>query len=927
MTDNERDNLVFELFSAASELAAEERESFLARESADRPTVLAEVKELLRANESVESDGFMRQPALEQQARETATQLPHEDRAGQIAGRYRFLKLIGEGGMGEVYRAEDTALARPVAIKLIRSVLKTKEILRRFDNERQILAQLNHDHIARLFDVGTTADGVPFLVMEYVDGRPIDNYCRDQAIGLRERLKLFRSVCSAVQYAHQNLIVHRDLKPGNVLITNEGHAKLLDFGIAKLLDASTETAATATIFRVMTPDYASPEQVKGDPVTTATDVYALGVMLYELLTGALPYKISKRTTDEIIKAICEQEPLKPSSRIADGGMRKAGSEASETGSAANLQCAIRNPKSLQGDLDNIVLKALRKGPARRYQSAADFSEDIRRFIDNEPVSARQDTFGYRTSKFIQRNKVSATAAAAAILMLILGGMATAWQAHRARVQRSIAEERFNEVRQLAHAVMFDYHDAIATLPGSTKVRERMVKDSLNYLDKLEQQAGDDRTLMREIAAAYLRVGDVQGRPYYANLGDTGGALESYRKSLAIRQRLMALEPNNAELREELAMSYERVGRLDTALGQPAAAIENSQQAINIYEELLRTDPANRPVRGELALVNSAMGIAVGFSATNSLGDEKRGMEYQRKAQAILESLVAEEPTNPTYRKYLGGVYLFIASLHIDGGNLAEALNNYRKALAIDQILAHENPADNYTQRELAVDYSNICNVLRNMGDLAGSLENGRQSLAIFEKMAAADSNDANIAEDLAIMHQNIGVTLTKEKDYAGASQHDRTSVRILEELAAKNPTNSELQIRKEWGYYRLSDVQSHSGDIAHAIENAQHARSVFESLVAENGKNSTAVKYLAVVDAQLGRCHMLLASASVTTPTQRLNHWREARDWLQKSLAIYQDMKSRRTLSGADANKPNEVASEITKCDEALKKLSAPRSN
>src|ERR1043166_5722785 len=266
MTNVERDNLIAELFSAACELSLTERERFIARECADRPALLTEIRKLLLAHDQVESNGFMHQPALDQQARETATKLAHEDRAGQVAGRYRFLNLIGEGGMGEVYRAEDTELGRSVAIKLIRSVLKTKEILRRFDNERQILAQLSHDHIARLFDVGMTTDTVPFLVMEYVDGRPIDNYCRDEAIGLRERLQLFRSVCSAVQYAHQHLIVHRDLKPGNVLVTDGGHVKLLDFGIAKLLDASTETETTATVFRVMTPEYASPEQVKSEAV-------------------------------------------------------------------------------------------------------------------------------------------------------------------------------------------------------------------------------------------------------------------------------------------------------------------------------------------------------------------------------------------------------------------------------------------------------------------------------------------------------------------------------------------------------------------------------------------------------------------------------------------------------------------------------------
>ncbi|HYW73465.1 MAG TPA: protein kinase, partial [Pyrinomonadaceae bacterium] len=760
MTSLERDTLIAELFAAASDLSVSEREAFLARECAGEPAVLAEVRNLFLAHADVESNGFLEQPAIAQQARETPTDMSYEDRAGQVAGRYRFLNLIGEGGMGEVYRAQDTELHRTVALKLIRSALKTKEILRRFHNERQILSQLNHDHIARLFDVGTTNDGVPFLVMEFVDGQPIDDYCRGQKPALIERLQLFRGVCSAVQYAHQHLIVHRDLKPSNVLVTAEGQAKLLDFGIAKLLDATAEAETTATVWRVMTPQYASPEQVKGEAITTATDVYALGVMLYELLTGAGPYLLSKGTTDEVIKAICEQEVKKPSEGGSAPPAVAGGPQPRRVGPPATGS----DLKSLRGDLDNIVLKALRKEPSRRYQSVAEFSEDIRRFIDKEPVSARKDTLTYRGSKFIQRHKMTAAAAAAVVLVLILGGAATAWEAHRARVQRAIAEQRFDEVRQIAHAVMFDYHDAIATLPGSTKIREQMVKDSLKYLDKLAQQAGDDSRLLREIGSAYLRVGDVQGRAYYPNLGDMSGAMESYRKSMAIREKLSALEPKNPDLRGELAMSYERNGRLNIARGNPAVAIENLQKAEVIYDELSRRDPANRPLRGELALVNSSLGIAAGFSATNSLGDEGKGMEYQRKALRILEPLVAEEPANPTYRKYLGAVYLFIASLYVDSGKLADALDNYRRALAIDQAMAQENAADNYTQRELAVDYSNICNVMRNLGDPAGALENGRRALAIFEKMAAADPDDANIAEDLAIMHQNIGVTLTKLND-------------------------------------------------------------------------------------------------------------------------------------------------------------------
>ncbi len=902
-----------EILGEAVERDPSEREAWLAAACAGDAELHGEVARLM-AHQNTVTD-FLEESPLGGLARRAED----ESIVGRHVGPYRVVEEIGRGGMGAVYlaRRADEQYESLVAVKVIKRGMDTDAVVRRFRRERQILANLQHPNVARLLDGGMTEDGRPYFVMEFVEGRPVTEYCDAKKLSVEERLKLFRKVCSAVSHAHRNLIVHRDIKPGNILVSEDGEPKLLDFGIAKLLDADAGENATATLLRAMTPEYASPEQVTGEPVTTASDVYSLGVLLYELLTGELPYKLKGRTAEEIARAIREQEPAKPSTRVAQSAHRAEESgEASEAGVQART--ATRNPKLLRGDLDNIVLKALRKEPQLRYASVEQFAEDIDLHLEGLPVKAGRGTFAYRASKFVRRNRVAVAASALVLLTLIVGVVVSAWEAHAARVERAKAVERFNEVREMAHAVMFDYHDAIATLPGSTPVRERMVKDSLKYLDKLAGQAGDDRDLLREIASAYLRVGDVQGRPYFANLGDTGGALESYRKSLAIRERLSALEPNDAELRGELGKSYERVGRLNISLGNPAAAVENSQKAITIYEELLRADPANRPVRGELALVNSCMGIAVGFSATNSLGDAKKGMEYQRNAQAILESLLAEEPTNPTYRKYLGGVYLFIASLNVDGGNLAEALDNYQKALAIDQALAQENPADNYTQRELAVDYSNICNVTRNMGDLAGSLENGRQSLAIFEKMAAADPNDANIAEDLAIMHQNMGVTLTKMNDSAGATEHYRTSLRILDDLSAKNPTNTELQLRKGWGYYRLSDVQSLSGDVSHAEENAQQARNIFEQAVASNAKNTTAAKYLAVVYAQLGKCQALLASSRGAPADKRTDHWQEARDFYQKSLDIYQDMKSKGTLSVADAGKPDEIAREIARCSAAL---------
>src|ERR1700730_6849802 len=283
--------------------------------------------------------------------------------------------------MGTVFLAEraDDEYRKQVAIKLIKRGMDTDSVLRRFRNERQILAGFDHPNIARLFDGGTTADGLPYFVMEYIEGLPIDEYCNKRALSIPERLKLFREVCAAVSYAHRHLVIHRDIKRSNILVTAEGVPKLLDFGIAKILQSGdgAPTFATMTGLRLMTPEYASPEQVRGQPVTTASDVYSLGVILYELLTGQFPYRFASQTPRDIERAITTTQPEKPSTAIAR--------------SDGNSKFEIRNSKFLKGDLDNIVLTALRKEPERRYQSVEQFSEDIRRHLEARPIVAGTDT--------------------------------------------------------------------------------------------------------------------------------------------------------------------------------------------------------------------------------------------------------------------------------------------------------------------------------------------------------------------------------------------------------------------------------------------------------------------------------------------------------------------------------------------------------
>ncbi len=452
---SDREQIVDELFAQAVALSPTERERFLAERRSQADTgadnsVIEDVSILLTNYRRAESKEFLDKPFVSESISASHSQTLAD---GQEFEGYRIVRLIAEGGMGEVYLAQDEQLKRKVALKLIKGHA-TRDILRRFHSERQILANLRHPNIAQLYEAGATAKGLPYFVMEYVAGRPINNYVSEQNLSLKERLRLFRTVCSAVSYAHQNLIIHRDLKPGNILVTPDDGPKLLDFGIAKLLqtDAQQEDA-TATMFRALTLQYASPEQVKGEPISTASDVYSLGVLFYELLTGQRPYKLKSNAAAEIARAISEQEPTRPSAVVNGQSSVVRGKERSAAphDQATNQNSGIQHPKLLKGDLDNIILKALRKEPQRRYASVEQFSEDIRRHLEGLPVTAHKGSFGYRATKFIKRNKIAVTAAALVVLILTAGIIATSIGLARARHERARAEAGEDVNRHLLYA--------------------------------------------------------------------------------------------------------------------------------------------------------------------------------------------------------------------------------------------------------------------------------------------------------------------------------------------------------------------------------------------------------------------------------------------------------------------------------------------
>jgi len=565
--DADRWQRVERLCNAAMACEENQQGDFLLDACAGDTSLRREVESLLARQKLAEQ--FLETPALEIVAKalaqdESCRFVGVPRLIGQVLSDYRIVEKLANGGMGEIYRAVriDGTYEKQVAIKLVQSGLGTDYFLARFKNERQILATLDHPNIARLIDGGSTDEGLPYLVMEYIKGQPIDEYCERRGLDTTERLKLFLTVCFTVQYAHKNLVVHRDLKPGNILVTPEGVPKLLDFGIAKILHPQHEPQEfpTMTLLPLMTPEYASPEQIRNDPITTSSDLYSLGVILYVLLTGLHPYHRKRTAPHELIHAICEADPEKPSTAVAqcDQSDSKDVPPLAAHARARREHVSKKLRRTLAGDLDNIVLKALRKEPDRRYASVEQFSEDIRRYLVGLPLIAHKDTLVYRARKFISRHKLGVAVFALFILALVAGLIATLREAHIARFERARAERRFNDVRALANSLMFDINDSIQHLSGSTPARKLLVTKALHYLDSLSQEASGDASLQTELAAAYEKVGDLQGDPFSANLGDTAGALGSYRKAMAIRESIAARYANSIDRKKDLSTDYQKL---------------------------------------------------------------------------------------------------------------------------------------------------------------------------------------------------------------------------------------------------------------------------------------------------------------------------------------------------------------------------------
>ena len=723
---------------------------------------------------------------------------------GQTVGNYRIIGELGYGGMGAVYLAEraDRKFEQRVALKLLKREMNTAALRRRFQNEQSILASLEHPNIARLLDAGTTADKIPFLAMEYVEGLPIDDYCRQSEPDLNSRLDLFRKVCAAVDFAHRNLIVHRDLKPSNILVSPQGIPKLLDFGISKILSAETapDNSATVTRLGVMTPFYASPEQLQNKSVTTATDIYSLGVILYELLSGHRPFESFESDLQEIYRAVIETEPAPPSAMVSSFKFQISNSkrgDANQTGNQnqqTNPKTELPNPKSLIGDLDNIVLKALRKEPERRYSSAENLAADIYRHQRGLPVTARPNTFFYRAEKFFKRHKGAVFAAGLVFAAVFAGILATVWQARVARGERARAEKRFNDVRKLANSYLFDVYPEIENLEGALKAREKILSNALVYLDSLSNEAGGDPELQSELATAYEKIGDVLGAMNNSSLGNIQAGLDNYEKAGLLREAVLAAAPANLEAKEKLANNYYVRARTlwnNSQTGQAEAVFE---QTLKLRRELVAAQPESVEAQNRLAVALIDYGAIPVFNSQT-----EKALALFGEALGIVERLRQKEPENPDFKKTLTRLLRVMSKAKGSMGDYEGGIRGLRQAVEVSAELARQFPNDFRVQRSVWLTNSIFCELYIDKQDGAKAVEMCTPTIEFPRTALEKEPENGVVAFDLAISHFNAARAYRLAEKYEQTVEEGEKAVAVMSKMSKKAPEN--LEYRRNLAIY------------------------------------------------------------------------------------------------------------------------------
>jgi hypothetical protein len=821
-------------FNEALDAAPAERQTLIAARCRGDIRLIAEVEALLKASEAEEQITASRRL-------DTGTR-SEEQLAGRRVGPYELDRLLGHGGMGAVYLAHrvDGQFDQQVAVKLIDLPLATDIFRERFRLERQILAGLNHPFIARLLDGGVTTDGDLYLAMEYVDGIPIHRYCEQKQLSINQRLGLFKSVCEAVQFAHQNLVVHRDLKPDNILVAEDGTPRLLDFGTAKLVSPSMEKQEgdlTRQGFQSFTPQYASPEQVLGTPITTASDTYSLGVLLYLLLTGVLPYELKELSAQELFRVICDEPPRKPTTL--------AGSKPEAR-------------EKLDADLEAILLKALRKEPQERYRTAEQMAADIQDYLDGRPVAARRGTFRYKAGKFIRRNRLAIAAAALIEITLTTGVAGVLWQSRVANEQRRKAEARSADLRELSNSLLSELDDAIKQLPGSTGAQKLLVSGVLEHLDRMAKDANGDRQSQLDLVEAYTKLGEIQGNVYDQNLGDSAGALASIGKGQAIAEELVRNNPRDKEALHALAIALEDRGEILSGTGDAQASVAALQASVQTYDRLIALPGVTPQLVLEESTVNQTLGDEIGQDT--GLADIPGAVAAYRKSLDLDNLALKLDPSFLGARRGLANMELHIGNAELDI-DPAAALRDFQIGVDRQDALPDTEKSRLNSQRLRALLIRKEAVAYAELGEYSQAEPLFNQALDFFEKTAAADKGDSKDVRALGDV-KRILWDMASSYDYASdpqlspdaavrsralrmAEQLWRRETECIDEILRAAPTHNDWQIEQAAAQANLAATQLKLHESAGAAEVERSALAVLKRQ-AEGPKASSRDVELAV---------------------------------------------------------------------------------
>ncbi|WP_321469824.1 serine/threonine-protein kinase [uncultured Paludibaculum sp.] len=720
------------LFHKARGLPRDEWDLYLAREANDDPPLQDEVRELLRANGSaggpIETQDGM--AALVAAGAAVLTQF----------GAYRVMRLLGRGGMGAVYLAEraDGEYTQNVALKVLAPHLADDAFATRFRTERQLLAQMNHPNIVRLLDGGVSASGEPYLVTEYIDGEPLDTYCDRLRLDVRARLRLFLDVCDAVAHAHRNLVIHRDLKPANILVDKTGTVKLLDFGTATLI-GSRESSAVTTL-PLLTPRYASPEQLRNDPLNIATDVYSLGLILHELLGGHRPFAISNDLVQEFARA------------TQDMPVAALGSAATAQAAGARGVSLNELKSELSGDLNAIAAKAVAYTLRERYQSVEELRDDVTAFLESRPVHARPLTITYRARKFLYRRRYVVAAVVAVLVASTAGVVATVQQ-------KRLAEQRFEEVRRLAHYQMFELYDRAELIPGTLRMRAEMVQRSLDYLDRLAAQKDLNEGLAVEIAQGYRRLGDTQGNFAKATLGNPALAARMYEKGLVVLRPLV----NKSEAARRAQQALEASAAIAELSTNPAAgSLPKLESIIAALEKQVAANPADED--GRLLLGRAMIAIFSSPEARDRTQDVTA--DIARKSEAVLaEGADRHGPRLASFQLALLDLYRLRASAIADR-NPAESRQWLERGLRLLRGLPPELQNSSIARKARASYLMTLSAAAHAEGDAQQALAMMEEPLVIVRELAR-DPDDLQACANLAVMLENRALMRWNVDDFQG----------------------------------------------------------------------------------------------------------------------------------------------------------------